>query len=178
MGITLTSEEKAELESAGSLFRPLVGAEGAASTQFHNPKTGQEFTNLPIDPYHLGRHLRRGLVMGPASPELRAKWDAGGTERTATDDALMAEHMDKSTVEETPRFQDAVVAAVTQVLEKLGVEAPDAKGSGVQGETQEEETKIEYDVQLPMLVPAGAPSESETKHEVSQAPRPELHLVG
>ena len=114
--------------------------------------------------------------MGPASPELRAKWDSGEADRAATDDAIMAEHMGTSTVEETPRFQDAVTAAVTQVLEKLGVEIPRERQEGQKA--QEEETKIEYDVQLPMLVPAGAPSESDNKHEVSQAPRPELHLVG
>ena len=174
MVIVLTPQERAELESGGSLLRPLVGAEGAASTQFHNPKTGQEFINLPIDPYHLGRHLRRGLVMGPASPELRAKWDAGEAERTATDDALMAEHMDTSMVEETPRFQDAVEAAVAKVLEKLGVEIPSERQ---ETHPQEEEAKIEYDVQLPMLVSAGTPSENDNKHVVSQVPRPALHLV-
>ena len=141
MVIVLTPQERAELESGGSLLRPLVGAEGAASTQFHNPKTGQEFINLPIDPYHLGRHLRRGLVMGPASPELKEKWEAGEAERTATDDALMAEHLDKSTVEDTPRFQDAVASAVTQVLEKLGVEIPSERQEGQK--PQEEETKVE-----------------------------------
>ena len=176
MPLTVTPQEKAELASAGSLLRPLAGAEGAASTVFHNPKTGQEFVNLPIDPYHLGRHLRRGLVMGPSSPDRREQWEAGEAERQAANDALMAEHMDTSMVEETPRFQDAVEAAVTQVLAKLGVEIPRARQEGQK--PQEEETKIEYDVQLPMLVPTGAPSESDNKQVVSQAPRPELHLVG
>ena len=174
MVIVLTPEERAELESGGSLLRPLAGAEGAASTQFHNPKTGQEFINLPIDPYHLSRNLQRGLVMGPASPELRAKWDAGEAERQVANDALMAKHMDTSMVEETPRFQDAVTAAVTQVLEKLGVEIPSEKQ---EASPQEEEAKIDYDVQLPLFVPTDAPSESETKHAVSQASRLALHLV-
>ena len=151
MGITVTPTEKAELKAAGSLVRPLAGADGAASTYFHNPKTGQEFVNLPIDPYHLGRHLQRGLVMGPAPAELKAKWEAGEAERSAANDALMAEHLSKSPVEETPQFREAVAAAVIQVLEKLGIELPS--------------------------VPTDAPSESETKLVVSQASQPELHLV-
>ncbi len=129
MAITVTDAEKAELASAGSLIRPLAGADGAVSTSFHNPKTGQEFINLPIDPYHLGRHLRRGLVMGPASPELRAKWEGGEAERQAANSTLMAEHLSKAPppIEESPRFNEAVAAAVTQVLEKLGVKIPSEK---------------------------------------------------
>ena len=154
MAITVTQAEKAELASAGSLIRPLAGADGAASTYFHNPKTGQEFVNLPIDPYHLSRHLQRGLVMGPAPAELKAKWEAGEAERSAANDALMAEHLSESPValEETPQFREAVAAAVIQVLEKLGIELPS--------------------------VPTDAPSESETKHVVSQASQPvQLRLV-
>ncbi len=180
MPITVTDQEKAELASAGTLVRPLAGADGAVSTVFHNPKTGQEFVNLPLDPYHLGRHLRRGLVMGPASPELRAKWEAGEAERQAANDALMTEHMGKNPVEESPRFNDAVAAAaelvVTQVLKKLGVEVPSEER---QAHPQEEEAQEVEDHQLDFFnfVPTDAPSESETKRVVSQASRPDLHLV-
>ena len=173
MAITVTPEEKAALAAAGSLLRPLVGAEGAVSTEFHNPKTGQDFVNLPIDPYHLGRHLRRGLVMGPASPELREKWEAGEAERQAANDALMAEHMEKapSPIEETPRFAEAVATAVTQVLERLNAEKQGAH-------PQKEEAEVEPEgVQLALFAPTDAPPESETKRVVSQASRPDLHLV-
>ena len=176
MPITVTDQEKAELAAAGTLVRPLAGADGAVSTVFHNPKTGQEFVNLPIDPYHLGRHLRRGLVMGPASPELREKWEAGEAERQAANDALMAEHLGKSPVEETPRFSDAVAAAVTQVLEKLGIDLP-TEAEKVAPAPVPEETEPDYDVQLPLSVSTDAPPESETKRVVSQASRPDLHLV-
>ena len=173
MAITVTAQEKAELKAAGSLLRPLAGAEGAASMPFHNPQTGQEFENLPIDPYHLGRHLRRGLIMGPASPELRAKWETGKAERQAADDALMAEHLAKSPAEETPRFNDAVAAAVTQVLEKLGqspVEAEKVAPAPVPEKPRE-------DVQLSFFKELDAATESDTKLIVSQASRPALHLV-
>ncbi len=173
MAITVTDQEKAELQAAGSLIRPLAGADGAPSTVFHNPKTGQVFINLPIDPYHLGRHLQRGLVMGPASPELRAKWEAGEAERQAANDALMAEHLGKSTIEETPRFSDAVAAAVTQVLEKLGVEVPSEK----QEAREEGKEGAEELAPIQLELPFGETSESETKHVVSQSPRPKLHLV-
>lgn len=178
MAITLTPEEKAQLKREDSLILPLAGADGAESAQFHNPKTGQEFVNLPIDPYHLGRHLRRGLVMGTASPELRAKWEAGESDRQAANDALMAEHLAKAPppIEATPRFEDAVAAAVTQVLEKLGVEVPSEER---QAHPQEEEAQEVGDHQLDFFefVPTDAPSESETKRVVSQASRPDLHLV-
>ncbi len=181
MAITVTDQEKAELQAAGSLIRPLAGADGAPSTAFHNPKTGQEFINLPIDPYHLGRHLQRGLVMGPPSPELRAKWEAGEAERQAANDTLMAEHLSKAPppIEESPRFNEAVAAAVTQVLEKIGIDLPTeaekvAPVSVLEGPQKPEP---EYDVQLPLSVSTDAPSESETKHVVSQASRPDLHLV-
>ncbi len=158
MVIALTDAEKAELASAGSLIRPLPGADGAVSTAFHNPKTGQEFINLPIDPYHLGRHLQRGLVMGPASPELRAKWEAGEAERQAANSTLMAEHLSKAPppIEESPRFNEAVAAAVTQVLEKLGVEIPSEER---QAHPQEEEAQEVEDHQLDFFrfVPTDVP---------------------
>ena len=178
MAITLTPKEEAQLKREDSLILPLAGADGAESAQFHNPKTGQEFVNLPIDPYHLGRHLRRGLMMGPASPELREKWEAGEADRQAANDALMAEHLDKAPppIEGTPRFTDAVAAAVAQVLEKLGVDVPNEER---QAHPQEEEAQEVEEHQLDFFefVPTDAPSESETKHVVSQASRPELHLV-
>ena len=87
----------------------------------------------------------------------------------------MAEHQESNIIEETPRFTDAVAAAVIQVLEKLGVEVPNERG---QAHPQEEEAQeIEYDVQLPLLVPTDAPSETETEHVVSDASRPNLSLV-
>ena len=175
MAIALTPEEKAQLKREDSLILPLAGADGAESAQFHNPKTGQEFVNLPIDPYHLGRHLRRGLMMGPASPELREKWEAGEADRQAANDALMAEHLDKAPppIEATPRFEDAVAAAVVQVLEKLGVEVPSEKQEA--REERKEGAKEVAPIQLEL--PFGETSESKTKHVVLQSPRPNLRLV-
>ena len=81
MGFTLTPEEKVELEQKNSLVLPLPGANATVSGTFHNPVTGQELLNQPIDPYHLPRRLRRGWRMGPAPAELKAKWEAGAEER-------------------------------------------------------------------------------------------------
>ena len=176
MAITLTPQEKAQLQREDSLILALPGADGVESATFHNPDTGQEFYSLPVDPYHLSRSLKRGLRMGSASPELKAKWDANETDRLAADDALMAEHLGKpDTIEDTPNFTNAVADAVAQVLEKLGVEVPNEGQEAHQ--PQEEATEIEYDSQIPLFAPTDAPSESETKHAVSQASRPELHLV-
>ncbi len=177
MAVTVTPEEKAELASAGSLIRPLDGAGGVASSVYHDPKTGQEFFGLPIDAYHLTRYLRRGRLLGRASPELRAKWEAGEEDRTAADDALMAEKLagSPSPIAETPRFQEAVEAAVTQVLEKLGVEIPREP----QASQEEAASAVETNdpVQLDFFKTVDAPTETDTKLTVSEASRPNLYLV-
>jgi hypothetical protein len=180
MAITVTPQEKAELAASGSLIRPLAGAEGAPSSCFHNPKTGQEFIGLPIDPYHLGRHLQRGLIMGPASPELREKWAAGEADRQAENDALMAEHLAKAPdpIEETPRFEDAVAAAVEKVLEKLGENIPNERQEAhPQEEAQETIVQVNEPVQMDFFKTVDAPTETETKLSVSEASRPYLRLV-
>ncbi len=143
MAITLTPEQKAQLQREDSLVLPLAGADGAESAQFHDTKTGQEFVGLPVDPYHLTRYLKRGWMMGPASTELRAKWAAGESGRTAADDARVAEFAasDEHQESEKARFTDAVTAAtaasVAQVLEKLGV---DPSGKAHAQEDQSDET--------------------------------------
>ncbi|KKM93225.1 hypothetical protein LCGC14_1210560 [marine sediment metagenome] len=181
MVISLTAQEKVELQQAGSLMRPLEGASGVQSAIFHNPKTGQEFVNLPVDPYHLGRHLRRGLVMGPASPELREKWESGESDRQADNDSLMAEHLSKAPapIEDTPRFEEAVASAaevaVNRILEKLGVELPNDEKR--QAHPQEEGEVTEVDHQTDFFKTIDASAESETKLNVSPASRPNLRLV-
>ena len=181
MAITLTPEQKAQLQREESLVLPLAGADGAESAQFHDPKTGQEFVNLPVDPYHLTRYLRRGWMMGPASAELRAKWAAGESERTAADDSRVAEFATSAEHQESEkaRFSDAVSAAVAQVLEKLGVD-PNGKAHAQEAksdETPEGDQEEVEPVQLDFFQTVDAPAESETKLNVSQASRPDLHLV-
>ncbi len=129
MPISLTPQEKTRLKQEDSLIRPLDGADGAESAAYHNPQTGQEFPNLPVDPRALMRYLRRGLMLGSASPELKAKWLATAAERAAADDARVAEYEDsdqhqRDQAVQDGRFKDAVAAAVTQVLEKLGIDIP------------------------------------------------------
>ncbi len=177
MPISLTPQEKARLKQEESIILPLDGSTGAESAAYHNPKTGQEFPNLPLDPRALTRYLRRGLMLGPAPAELRAKWESTASEREAAADAMVAEYesSDQAQVDQGVRdgqFNDAVTAAVTQVLEKLGVEIPSA-----QAPQKEEKTGEIAPVQLDFFQTVDAPTESETKQQVSQASRPALHLV-
>jgi hypothetical protein len=160
MGFTLTSEEKEQAEkNGGSLIRPLPGANGAKSGTFHNPVTGQEIVNQPIDTYHLTRRLQQGWQMGPASAELKEKWVIREAELRAEDDKRVEDYLKSNEHQEglddqAQGFNDAVAtaaaAAVAQILEKLGVELPKT---------------------------ADAPTETETKQQVSEASRPKLHLV-
>lgn len=186
MAITLTPLEKAQLQREDSLVLPLPGADGAESAQFHNPETGQEFFGLPVDPRALTRYLRPtnkrcALRMGPASAELKAKWDANESTRQAENDVLMAKYLsvgpdrEDHVQREGPGFTEAVADAVAQVLEKLGVEVPNEGQEAHQ--PQEEATEIEYDSQIPLFAPTDAPSQSDNKRVVSQASRPELRLV-
>lgn len=71
--ISLTREEKAELESSNVLIMPHEGAVRPGMGTYHNPATGKEIRH-PIDPYHIMRRLRQGWKLGPAPPELREKW--------------------------------------------------------------------------------------------------------
>ena len=181
MAVSLTSEEKAKLQREDSLILDLPGANGVESAAFHDPNTGREFPRLPVDAYHLTRYLKRGLRMGPASAELKATWLAGAEDRKAADDASVHKYKesDQYQVDQEDRngqSNEVIAAVVLQVLAKLGVKVPSEPQAPQ--EEEEEETKIEYDVQLPLFVSADAPPEREIKHEVSQASRPDLHLVG
>jgi hypothetical protein len=117
--------------------------------------------------------------MGPASPELKAKWAAGEEERRAEDDAMVSgyessEQHQVDLADRTSQFNDAVTQAVAQVLETLGVKVPDEER---QAHPQEEEAQEVESHQLDFFEAVDAPTESETKLIVSQASRPELHLV-
>ncbi len=183
MAIIVTPEEKAQLQKENTLIRELPGATGAGHANYHNPVTGQEMSG-PMDPYHMTRRLRQGWRLGAAPSELRATWLIREQELKEADDLIIEEHKtsDEGRKEREvweQNFSDAVATAVTQVLEKLGVDLPN-EGQTTRREKEEEaETEVETNdaKQLKLFVPYDAPSESDTKHEVSPASLPELHLV-
>ncbi len=179
MAIIVTSEEKAEFERENTLIRELPGASGSDQVNYHNPVTGQEIL-APTDPYHMTRRLRQGWRLGPAPTELKEKWLVREQELKEEDDLKMEEH--KSSPEGVQEresrdydFSKAVATAVAQVLEKLGVDLPN-EGSTTLRE-KEEEAPSEVDHQTDFLQAVDAPTESDTKLNVSPASRPELHLV-
>ena len=178
MAITITSEEKAQLEKENTLIRELPGATGSDHASYHNPETGQEMSG-PIDPYHMTRRLRQGWRLGPAPVELRAKWLVREQELKEADDRRDEQYKnsDEHGVDlnaQAERFNEAVAAAVTQVLEKIGVDLPN---EGRQTHTQKEEEATEVDHQTDFLQTVDSPTETDTKQSVSEESRPELHLV-
>ncbi len=177
MVITVTPEEKAQLQKENTLIRDLPGANGANTANYHNPVTGQEMSG-PIDPYHMTRRLRQGWRLGPAPTELKSKWLVREQELKEEDDQREQEYQssDEHKVDLTAqadRFNEAVASAVAQVLEKIGYD-PNERGQALR---QKEEEASEVDHQTDFLQAVDAPTESDTKLNVSPASRPELHLV-
>ncbi len=182
MAIIVTPEEKAQLQKENTLIRALPGATGSDHANYHNPVTGQEMSG-PMDPYHMTRRLRQGWRLGPAPSELRAKWIVREQELKEADDLIIERHKlsDEGRQEREvweQNFSDAVATAVTQVLEKLGVDLPNAGQTPRRQEEEEAETEVETNAtkQLKLFVPNDAPSESDM-NTVSPASRPEIHLV-
>ena len=68
----LTAEEKRDIEKQGYTDRNLP--QGPDKATYHNPKTGQEFYNMPVDEHNAKMFRRKGWVLGSASPKLRKKW--------------------------------------------------------------------------------------------------------
>lgn len=178
--IPVTPAERAQLEREDSLIRELPGADGANRASYHNPVTGQEMSG-PIDPYHMTRRISQGWRLGSAPAELREKWIIREQELKEADDLKMEEHKNSPEgVEERAdrdyNFSEAVATAVTQVLEKLGVDLPNGNERG-QAPRQEEEEATEVDHQSDFLQTIDASTESDIKLNVSPASRPELKLV-
>lgn len=178
-----SKEEESELRAAvrtdSSYYTTpmaLPGSDGQSRVTYHNPVTGREITN-PSDPYLIQRRLRQGWKLGSASPELKEKWKVREAELLAEDDAYVKAHIASTehVESEKARFNEAVAAAVTQVLEKLESNTAPTELSGKAGVA---ETAPAPDPdQLNFFASVDAPPESETKHVVSQASQLGLHLV-
>lgn len=175
----ISPEQKEELKHGDSTTPvPIEGASGQGKGTYHNPVTGREIQSL-LDPYHLMLRLRQGWRLGPASPELREKWVVREAELRAEDDARVAEYVasQEHVDSEAARFNDAVTAAVTAVLDKLGVNLPDKSGAESGEPAPAPASEEPEGTQLSFDLPSDAPSESGLEHVVPQASRPELHLV-
>ncbi len=175
--ITLTPEQEAELEANNSLILPHPGAKRNGKGTFHNPVTGKEVHNQPMDPYHLMRRLRQGWQIGPASPELKEKWPIREAELKAEDDAMVAEYVASHEHEEDQRtrYNEDVKSAVLAVLDQLGIALPGKSGAEKAAPAPAPEDNPEG-TQLPLWGSDATP-ETDTKLIVSEASRPDLHLV-
>ncbi len=73
--MALSAKGKRELATKGFyLEEDMPGIPGPEKDWYHNPKTGQEFRNLPVDAYSLRLYRGKGWRRGPASDELRLAW--------------------------------------------------------------------------------------------------------
>lgn len=73
---TSIKEIRQNLKKKGFHVEPLADAAGPLTSTYHDPKTGQEFYRLPIDPWSLERYMKvHGWNPGPAPEELKAKWE-------------------------------------------------------------------------------------------------------
>jgi hypothetical protein len=102
-----------------------------------------------------------------------------GQEIRSLDDRREAEYLTSQQHEEDrrSRYNEDVKTAVLAVLDQLGVDLPDKAGvEKVAPAPAPEEVEVREGTQL--RLPFDATSETETKHVVSEASSPELHLVG
>lgn len=133
---SLSTAQKRELKSRNSLVLENEDLERQNFIYWHNPKTGQEFSRLPVDPYGLANNFNKGLRPGRASEELREKWAAGEGKRQARFDARLKKAKkdpdfarDMKQAESVPATEVAEIAkqaaqeAVAEVLRQLGVPA-------------------------------------------------------
>lgn len=83
MPIKASDVRKAEA-AGGAHSELLPGASGPQTATYHNPRTGQEFSGLPTDPWSLERYMKvHRLLPGRAPAALRAEWEE--TKKTLAD---------------------------------------------------------------------------------------------
>ena len=176
--ITLTQEQKAELQREDVLFLEQPNLNRPGTGTFHNPVTGREIYNQPMDMAQWSRKLAKGWKTGPASPELREKYKIREAELRVEDDKREADYLasHEHEVDTRTRYNEDVKSAVLAVLDQLGVDLPVKSGAEPTKPAPAPEDNPEGK-QLSLFAPEGAPSESDPKHVVSQAPQPALHLV-
>lgn len=151
MGIDVTAEEKRELKRKGSLVR--IDYDTQEFEAWHNPKTGQEFPRLPSDSYSIRNYMRKGLIVGPASEELREKWEADRPERETLSVKRIEEakksplHRDLEGSKEQYKeddIQKRVEQGVLKTLETLGIEIPKTPEQTEEVvETEQKEVQLE-----------------------------------
>lgn len=117
MAIRLTEAEKRRLKTEGSLIREIEDASGPETSTYHNIETGQEFYNLPTDPWSMERYYKRGWRLGPAPKALREKY------RPAPAPAGLV--ASRQPVNEATNIEDVVQRAVINVFKKLGIPIPE-----------------------------------------------------
>jgi hypothetical protein len=151
MGILTRADKAAGLAE-------LAGGEPQPFVTWHNPETGQEFPRLPADAVNAMTYLTRGLRMGKAPPEARARWEAGAADRAAAAERRVADRFRGPNgaklreLEERTRngagraavTPEMVEAAVKKVLMDAGL-LPQAAAPQAEEIEQDEETETGVD---------------------------------
>ncbi len=107
MGITLSKEERANLQKTGGAYSvvDLPSAETQPKSTYHDIKTGKELYNLPADPWNVSHYKQRGLILGPAPGQFKPV-------------------VEKSTPD---NIEDIIKVAVRAALEAAGVALPEVE---------------------------------------------------
>ena len=143
MGIALSKRQLVELKAKNFVLTELPGGDSLPRAQYHNPKSGQEF-KLLADMVNMQGYLAKGLLLGPAPEDLREKWKAGEAERIAEDDRMTERYRatDEHKETESTNFNEAVQAAVAQVLKNLGKDIPTEGSAAPTVEVEEKQLKL------------------------------------
>lgn len=128
----LTNAQKRELKRKGSILE--TDFDGQEFTGYHHRITGQEFPRLPADATSIKEYMKKDLLPGPASEDLRKKWKDSEPERKAVSIKRLKEAQNtpeyRVMMEEKEkfgedRFQDSVKNEVQRQLEALGLKIPE-----------------------------------------------------
>lgn len=111
------SDVRKAVAEGGSYSELLPGAQGPPTSTYHDPRTGQEFPGLPVDPWSLEVYMKRHRWLpGPAPAALRAEWEK--TKLTLVDPANTPEHLGEAE-KILGEFEKNVAKSVDQGLMSL-----------------------------------------------------------
>ncbi len=155
-GFNATDEEKRRMAMKGYSFdeeNPYIpGAEGPVKTTYHNPKTGQEFKNLPADSYNLVHYLSRGLQIGPAPVILKEVWE--NREAREPNATVTGAELPEELKDPTAKLRDEIQELKDMIrgMAKGQTPSPIQEIDVIIEEEKEEEPDIPYDTQLGLII--------------------------
>lgn len=134
------SDVRKAAASGGAYSELLPDASGPPTSTYHNPRTGQEFHGLPVDPWSLELYMKKHrLLPGPAPAELQEQWektkltlvDPANTTKNLNEAEKMLSEFEKNVAERVDQGLAALVERLSQQVADLQVRL-DNPGAPVQ----------------------------------------------